>query len=173
MPRASVRNRACRRCRPPRNPKIAVVCHPREVGRGILRIPAGRKRDEPTPVGRAAGRDRALPGPGTVPASPASRRHRTDRARSAQRCSGWSAPNPTPSRTARSASSKPHGFRVGAELGDPLTDNSRRTDAYRFHGLKRSNLTVAGPTSASPPSGGPDDAVERCRTFEGAASRPS
>jgi hypothetical protein len=28
---------------------------------------------------------------------------------------------------------KPHGFRVGAELGDPLTDNSRGTDAYRFH----------------------------------------
>jgi NTP pyrophosphatase (non-canonical NTP hydrolase) len=28
---------------------------------------------------------------------------------------------------------KPHGFQVGAELGDPLTDNSRRMDAYRFH----------------------------------------
>jgi hypothetical protein len=28
---------------------------------------------------------------------------------------------------------KPHGFRVGAELGDPLTDNTRRLDAYRFH----------------------------------------
>jgi NTP pyrophosphatase (non-canonical NTP hydrolase) len=28
---------------------------------------------------------------------------------------------------------KPHGFQVGVELGDPLTDNSRRTDAYRFH----------------------------------------
>jgi len=28
---------------------------------------------------------------------------------------------------------KPHGFQVGAELGDPLTDNSRRADAYRFH----------------------------------------
>ncbi|HET7012339.1 MAG TPA: MazG nucleotide pyrophosphohydrolase domain-containing protein [Streptosporangiaceae bacterium] len=28
---------------------------------------------------------------------------------------------------------KPHGFRVGANLGDPLTDNSRRADAYRFH----------------------------------------
>ena len=28
---------------------------------------------------------------------------------------------------------KPRGFRVGAELGDPLTDNSGRTDAYRFH----------------------------------------
>jgi NTP pyrophosphatase (non-canonical NTP hydrolase) len=28
---------------------------------------------------------------------------------------------------------KPHGFRVGAELGDPLTDNSRGTGAYRFH----------------------------------------
>ncbi len=25
------------------------------------------------------------------------------------------------------------GFRVGATLGDPLTDNSRRSDAYRFH----------------------------------------
>ncbi len=25
------------------------------------------------------------------------------------------------------------GFQVGAELGDPLTDNSRRVDAYRFH----------------------------------------
>jgi NTP pyrophosphatase (non-canonical NTP hydrolase) len=25
------------------------------------------------------------------------------------------------------------GFEVGGELGDPLTDNSRRTDAYRFH----------------------------------------
>jgi hypothetical protein len=28
---------------------------------------------------------------------------------------------------------KPHGFRVGATLGDPLTDNSRQMDAYRFH----------------------------------------
>jgi hypothetical protein len=28
---------------------------------------------------------------------------------------------------------RPHGFRVGAELGDPLTDNSRGTGAYRFH----------------------------------------
>jgi NTP pyrophosphatase (non-canonical NTP hydrolase) len=25
------------------------------------------------------------------------------------------------------------GFQVGAELGDPLTDNTRRMDAYRFH----------------------------------------
>jgi NTP pyrophosphatase (non-canonical NTP hydrolase) len=25
------------------------------------------------------------------------------------------------------------GYRVGAELGDPLTDNTRRMDAYRFH----------------------------------------
>jgi NTP pyrophosphatase (non-canonical NTP hydrolase) len=25
------------------------------------------------------------------------------------------------------------GFKVGSSLGDPLTDNSRRTDAYRFH----------------------------------------
>lgn len=25
------------------------------------------------------------------------------------------------------------GFQVGAELGDPLTDNTRRVDAYRFH----------------------------------------
>lgn len=25
------------------------------------------------------------------------------------------------------------GYRVGGELGDPLTDNSRRVDAYRFH----------------------------------------
>jgi NTP pyrophosphatase (non-canonical NTP hydrolase) len=25
------------------------------------------------------------------------------------------------------------GFRVGGELGDPLTDNSRRADTYRFH----------------------------------------
>jgi NTP pyrophosphatase (non-canonical NTP hydrolase) len=28
---------------------------------------------------------------------------------------------------------KPHGFQVGAELGNPLTDNTRRLDAYRFH----------------------------------------
>jgi len=28
---------------------------------------------------------------------------------------------------------KPRGFQVGAVLGDPLTDNSRRRDAYRFH----------------------------------------
>ncbi len=28
---------------------------------------------------------------------------------------------------------KPRGFQVGAVLGDPLTDNSRRHDAYRFH----------------------------------------
>jgi NTP pyrophosphatase (non-canonical NTP hydrolase) len=32
-----------------------------------------------------------------------------------------------------SVGGKPHGFRVGAALGDPLTDNSRRIDAYRFH----------------------------------------
>jgi hypothetical protein len=25
------------------------------------------------------------------------------------------------------------GFTIGASIGDPLTDNSRRTDAYRFH----------------------------------------
>ena len=31
------------------------------------------------------------------------------------------------------ASGKKIGFQVGAELGDPLTDNSRRVDAYRFH----------------------------------------
>jgi NTP pyrophosphatase (non-canonical NTP hydrolase) len=28
---------------------------------------------------------------------------------------------------------KPAGFQVGGELGDPLTDNTRRADAYRFH----------------------------------------
>jgi NTP pyrophosphatase (non-canonical NTP hydrolase) len=28
---------------------------------------------------------------------------------------------------------KPRGFLVGAALGDPLTDNSRRADEYRFH----------------------------------------
>jgi len=28
---------------------------------------------------------------------------------------------------------KPAGFGVGGELGDPLTDNSRRADTYRFH----------------------------------------
>lgn len=28
---------------------------------------------------------------------------------------------------------KAAGFRIGGELGDPLTDNSRRADAYRFH----------------------------------------
>jgi NTP pyrophosphatase (non-canonical NTP hydrolase) len=28
---------------------------------------------------------------------------------------------------------KPQGFQVGATLGDPLTDNSRRPDKYRFH----------------------------------------
>jgi NTP pyrophosphatase (non-canonical NTP hydrolase) len=32
-----------------------------------------------------------------------------------------------------SVAGKPHGFQVGAELGDPLTDNARRTDDYRFH----------------------------------------
>ena len=30
-------------------------------------------------------------------------------------------------------SGKPAGFSAGGELGDPLTDNSRRVDAYRFH----------------------------------------
>ncbi len=30
-------------------------------------------------------------------------------------------------------SGKLAGFHVGAELGDPLTDNSRRSDAYRYH----------------------------------------
>jgi len=28
---------------------------------------------------------------------------------------------------------KPTGYQVGAEVGDPLTDNTRRVDAYRFH----------------------------------------
>jgi NTP pyrophosphatase (non-canonical NTP hydrolase) len=32
-----------------------------------------------------------------------------------------------------SISGKLRGFRVGGPLGDPLTDNSRRMDAYRFH----------------------------------------
>jgi NTP pyrophosphatase (non-canonical NTP hydrolase) len=31
------------------------------------------------------------------------------------------------------ADGKKIGFRVGAELGDPLTDNTRHIDAYRFH----------------------------------------
>jgi NTP pyrophosphatase (non-canonical NTP hydrolase) len=30
-------------------------------------------------------------------------------------------------------SGKEVGFKVGGDLGDPLTDNSRRVDAYRFH----------------------------------------
>src|SRR5713101_7181406 len=35
-----------------------------EVGRGVLRLPAGRPGDEPAPSWRAAGRDRADAGPG-------------------------------------------------------------------------------------------------------------
>jgi hypothetical protein len=31
------------------------------------------------------------------------------------------------------AGGKRHGFQIGVALGDPLTDNSRRADAYRFH----------------------------------------
>jgi NTP pyrophosphatase (non-canonical NTP hydrolase) len=42
-------------------------------------------------------------------------------------------PNAFPDGPVSSAGGRPHGFRVGAELGDPLTDNSRRSDAYRFH----------------------------------------
>lgn len=40
---------------------------------------------------------------------------------------------------------KPRGFQVGAALGDPLTDNSRRRDAYRFHdAIHLGFMTVLG-----------------------------
>lgn len=42
-------------------------------------------------------------------------------------------PNPFPTGPIMSGSSKPVGFEIGKPLGDPLTDNSRRVDAYRFH----------------------------------------
>ncbi len=42
-------------------------------------------------------------------------------------------PNAFPSGPVASEGGRPIGFQVGANLGDQLTDNSRRTDAYRFH----------------------------------------
>jgi len=42
-------------------------------------------------------------------------------------------PNAYPQGPIDIASGKKIGFQVGAALGDPLTDNSRRLDAYRFH----------------------------------------
>ena len=42
-------------------------------------------------------------------------------------------PNAFPNGRITTASGKKIGFQVGAELGDPLTDNSRRVDTYRFH----------------------------------------
>jgi hypothetical protein len=43
------------------------------------------------------------------------------------------APNPFPSGPIATQGGKKLGYQVGSELGDPLTDNSRRADAYRFH----------------------------------------
>lgn len=42
-------------------------------------------------------------------------------------------PNAFPEGPTRLDSGKVAGFQVGAELGDLLTDNSRRVDTYRFH----------------------------------------
>jgi NTP pyrophosphatase (non-canonical NTP hydrolase) len=42
-------------------------------------------------------------------------------------------PNAFPAGPVAGRSGKAAGFRIGGELGDPLTDNSRRLDAYRFH----------------------------------------
>lgn len=41
-------------------------------------------------------------------------------------------PNAFPNGPVRSRE-KTHGYRVGATIGDPLTDNSRQTDDYRYH----------------------------------------
>jgi NTP pyrophosphatase (non-canonical NTP hydrolase) len=42
-------------------------------------------------------------------------------------------PNAFPYGPITLANGKLAGFQIGAELGDPLTDNSRRVDVYRFH----------------------------------------
>src|SRR6266542_458255 len=42
-------------------------------------------------------------------------------------------PNAFPSGPVASEGGRPIGFQVGANLGDQLSDTSRRTDAYRFH----------------------------------------
>lgn len=42
-------------------------------------------------------------------------------------------PNAFPGGPVISEGGKKLGFQVGGELGDPLTDNSRRVDTYRFH----------------------------------------
>jgi hypothetical protein len=42
-------------------------------------------------------------------------------------------PNAFPNGPITLASGKPAGFRIGAELGDPLIDNTRRVNSYRFH----------------------------------------
>jgi NTP pyrophosphatase (non-canonical NTP hydrolase) len=43
------------------------------------------------------------------------------------------APNPFPAGPVRRENGKLAGFQIGAQLGDPLTDNSRHADTYRFH----------------------------------------
>jgi NTP pyrophosphatase (non-canonical NTP hydrolase) len=42
-------------------------------------------------------------------------------------------PNSFPDGQIQGPDGKPQGFTVGADLGDPLTDNSRLADAYRYH----------------------------------------
>ena len=42
-------------------------------------------------------------------------------------------PNAFPNGPITLASGKSAGFQIGAELGDPLTDNTRRVNSYRFH----------------------------------------
>lgn len=42
-------------------------------------------------------------------------------------------PNQFPNGPLTSPTGKKIGYEVGTELGDPLTDNSRRIDSYRFH----------------------------------------
>lgn len=42
-------------------------------------------------------------------------------------------PNPFADEPVASAGATQRGFRVGSDLGEELTDNSRRSDAYRFH----------------------------------------
>ncbi|HKS69162.1 MAG TPA: hypothetical protein VJQ45_01990 [Ktedonobacterales bacterium] len=42
-------------------------------------------------------------------------------------------PNAFPDGPVHLEGGKQRGYRVGGRMGDPLTDNSRRTDAYRYH----------------------------------------
>ncbi len=74
-------------------------------------------------------------------------------------------PNAFPGGPIVGRNGKTAGFRVGTELGDQLTDNSRRMDAYRYHDavhmgyLGERNIEIV-----------PGDIVETCTRLDGETS---